>query len=749
MSYFHNQILGVDNGTALTLLPFAVRLDEGQSEPLTLRLEAGRVVGGLRPIGLNRRAVLRWLERHEIPWLAGASEVDGERLSAPLLQLATLVICADLRVRDIAALYAQAAGASLCLAQSLAEVSAAIEQAESHESVSLFLLNERLEEPLCQAVVEANRRRRAAGKVTLSYGFLSAFTPEQLAWLVVKSWVLFLRPHAARVGFAQWDFSRVDATARFRSARTGATHVQRNDAPWLDDEITMLGLRAHGAPFDVSMGRVVLCGKLDPPLPAERTLRAPSCFHDNVCFRMKAKEDAPTEVLRAVDASPLVWCLDSCASLPLTGNAFGNGTSYAFGLVAGAAVGVIGPFLDVMTQGAMNRHCEALLATGASLGRAVTAACSLEESDGFDKFLLIGSPDLRFLPVNRLEPQQEGKKWRYRLCGQRQYAWRLAIPPDLRPPVYVVGNDGGVHWERARCHWFEDGANRDLVVTLHEPADVDGWLLLGSEGNSNQQLYQEATRLLDNLKVLTLCPFVDPKSAAIERCRALTRLLRRVVRAPDRLQCRLDATVLMVNLQLALNALHREVADAFLAQVAAHDVNLDRIPGQGFELEPTERTNQSCPTCGVALYVTQAVWRRKRSYVRRWSQCVNCSGLAMVLKGSPLAVRPPVATTCPDEASLSITMEISNTADVPVQAMVAGLARQGSPNDAAGPVDVITPPGSTTSLRFNTPLDPRLPGVISYRLLVLCDAGVELFALKHVVEPATATAFSRIGLSGQ
>jgi hypothetical protein len=748
MSHFHNQMFGVDNGVAPTLSPFTIRLDEGQSEPLTLRLEAGRVVAGLRAIGLNRRTALRWLERHEISCIAGTSQADGERLPAPLLQLTTIVICADSRVRDIATLYAQATGTPFCLAQSPAEVSAAIEQAEFHESVSIFLLNERFEEPLCQAVVEANRRRRAAGKAALAYGFLTAFTPEQLAWLVVKSWVLFLRPHAARVGFAQWDFSNAAATVRFRSALTGATYVQRNEAPWLDDEITMLGLRAHGAPFDVSMGRVVLCGKLDPPLPAERTLRAPSCFHDDVCFRMKAEENAPTEVLRAVNASPLVWCLDSCASLPLTGNAFGNGTSYAFGLVAGSAVGVIGPFLDVMTQGTMNRHCEALLATGATLGQVAAAACSLEESHGFDKFLLIGSPDLRFLPVSRLEPQREGEKWRYRLCGERQYAWRLAIPPDLRPPVYVVGNDGGAHWERAQCHWSEDGANRDLVITLDEPAGVDGWLLLGSEGKSNKQLCREATQLQDNLKVLTLCPFAAPASATIERCLTLNRLLRRVVRATERVQSRLDATVLMGNLQLALNALHREVADAFLAQVAAHDVNLDRIPCYGFDLEPTERTSQSCPICGVALYVTQTVWRRKRSYVRRWSQCVNCSGVAMVLKDSPLAIRPPVALADPDGMSLSIALEIGNTADLPVQAMVAGLARKGSPDDAAGPVNLFIPPGVTTSLRFSTPLDPGRPGVISYRLLLLCDAGVELFALKHVVEPVAATVFAQTSLPG-
>jgi hypothetical protein len=722
-------------GAQNPLVPvLAVRLDDGQSEPLVLGFEARRIVASVRPSGLNRRAVAHWLERHEIPLLTGTVAAPADIPSVPLIQLATLVICIDPRIRDIAALYARSVGAKLRSAACPDEVLAEVEQVESQESVSIFVLNDRLDDTLCHAVTEANRRRRAAGRSVVTYGFLSAFTPEQLAWLVVKSWVLLRRPQEQCVGFGQWDFAASNPVARLRSPRTGATRTERVEAPWATDRIAVLGLRAHGAPFDASMGRVVLCGHLEPPLPRERTLRAPTCFHDGVCFRMKGTADAPTEVFRAVDASPLVWCLDSCASLPFTGNAFGEGTSYVFGLIAGAAVGVIGPFLDVTTGGAMNRQSEALLATGATLGQVAAAACRLERSLGFDKFLLIGSPDLRLLPPNRVEARRDGKRLRYQLRGERQYIWRLAIPPDFETPV-IVADDGGSHWAKARCHWFDDGSDRDLLVILDEPADMDGWLLVGSGGKSEEQLGNEAARLQDSLEVLTLYPFVDCESKEIERCHALAGQLLRVTQAPDRIRSRFEAALLLANLQPALDALHRRVADRFLAQVGAQDFNFDRMSSHGFDLEPTERTTRCCPACGAALYVTLTLWRKKRSYARRWVQCANCSGISMVLEDSPLEILPPVAVPNPDGRSFRITIEIRNRTTDPVEVLVAGLARHGSPGDAAGPVVVTLAPGSLECLHFSSPLDQRRPGVISYRVLVLCRAAVEFFALKFVLEP--------------
>jgi hypothetical protein len=724
--------------------PFAVCLSDTQAETLTLRSKLGMVVATLRSAGLNRGAIVRWCVRHEILLLDRSSDISGELLPGPLLQLPTFVVCVDSRVRDIASLYARSVGARLCVAESVAEVAAAIEQSETDESVSLFLLNDRLQEELCHAIAVANRSRRASGRVALSYGFFSAFTLEQLAWLVVKSWIIFLRPYPKRAGFAHYESSTGDSFVHFRSTETGATTIQHTVNPWLADDIMVLGLRSHGASFDVSMGHVVLCGKLDPPLPRQRRLRAPSCFHDNICFRMNGSNEAPTEILRAIDASPLVWCLESCASVPLTGNAFGEGTSYVFGLIAGAAVGVIGPFMDITTTGAMNHQCEVLLATGATLGETVAAVCNTQENTEFDKFLLIGSPDLRLLPLNRAEAERDGERWLFNLRGKFQYTWRLAIPPEVSEPIYVVGDDGNEHWTSATCYRFEHGLNRDLLVALDEPADVDGWVLVGVGGKSNQWFGEEATRIQNNLKVLRLCPFVDPKALSVERCQSLAKLLLRVTNVPDRLRCRVDTTISWANLQALLNELHLQVADTFVKQVAEHDVNLDRVPGHGFKLGPTKRTNERCPTCGVALYVTNALWRKKSSYVRRWIQCVNCSGVSMVLRDSPLVIQVPAADVSPDGLSLLINLEIGNRTELPVQALVAGLARRGSLDDRVGPIAVIVSPGSFESINFSAPLNPNVPGVISYRLLVLCDAGVELFAFKYVIEP-TVTPLSTNG----
>src|SRR5947207_3600037 len=116
--------------------PFAVCLSDTQTETLTLRSKAGLVVATLRSVGLNRGAIVRWLVRHEIPILDRSSDVSGDLLPEPLLQLPTFVVCVDSRVRDIASLYARSVGVRLCVAESPAEVAAAIEQSEANESVS-------------------------------------------------------------------------------------------------------------------------------------------------------------------------------------------------------------------------------------------------------------------------------------------------------------------------------------------------------------------------------------------------------------------------------------------------------------------------------------------------------------------------------------------------------------------------------------------------------------------------------------
>jgi hypothetical protein len=713
--------------------PLVARLDERARRPLSLSRESGQLVATLRPGGLKTPTLVDWLERHHVPFLIGGAPSD-EGLPPPLFQLATLVICADDRVRDLAVLYAHAADAPIVTVSTPEDVGGAI-GAAAPLSVTFVLLNSTLDEPLCQAAAAAARRHPG-----LSYGFLSAFTPEHLAWLIVKTWAMFLRPLPERVGFAEWSFSSPGATLRTRSVASGATTQEPVEAPWRADAVTMLSLRAHGAPFDVSMGDVVLCGRLDS-LPRDGIQQAPSCFHDGECFRMKPAPGAPIERLEAIDARPLVWTLDSCASIPFRDTAFGERTSYAFGLIAGAAVGVVGPFLDLTTKGDMSRHCEAVLATGGTLGEVVAAACALEPARGFDKFLLIGSPDLRLLPDRRLEGQRKGQQVVYQVRGEAQHAFRLSIPANIASPVHVVADDGGTHWAGARCHLFEHGAARDLIVVLEEPADVDGWLAIGSGAATDDQLVEEAWQTLDNLNAIRLYPFGDAVEAqSIARCRRLARLLRDVASHSSRLRCRIDAAPLLAGLMFALDDLHRQVAAGFLAAVSAHDVNLDRFASDRFDLQPTLHSDERCPTCGVALYVTQTHWRRRRSYARRWVQCPNCSGLSMTLEHSPLDVLPSGARRAEDR--LLVSIEVRNRGTAPVAAMVAGLARQSAVADAAGPLPLFLAAGESQRLEFALPLTGRAPGVLSYRLVVLCRAGVELFALKHLLTPADTAAIS-------
>jgi hypothetical protein len=727
VSQYSGDRLGGDRRTPPVL---AVRLDDRASEPLSLESASHNAIATLSTAGLNQAAVVQWLARHDVP-LVASSRVTKDPSAPVLVRLPTIVLCADHRIERLARLYARSVDAPLHLAATPDQVRTTIDRFGLGHSVTIILLNDRLEESLCHAAGVAARRRGA------SYGFLTGFTPEHVAWLIVKSWTMLLRPFPPTIGFASWSFTDGDATVRTRSASDGATHQARARAPWTASAVTVMSVRAHGAPFDASLGEVVLCGHVTPRLPLERTRRAPSCFHDGVCFRMASTGTVPTERLEATDALPLVWYLDSCASIPLTGCAFGEGTSYVFGLIAGAAVGVVGPFLDLTTEGSLTRHCEAVLATGGTLGESVAAACNIERGEGFDKFLLIGSPDVRIAAQHRIEGQRQGQRIVYSVRGERQYAFRLAVPSDLELPVHVVGDDGERMWTTAECHFLAHGRDRDLIVTLAEPADVDGRLTVAGGLTTNQQLAEQTSHIVDNLRVLRRVPFVGASERpAIARCRLLARVLRDVVDAPQRLRCRADAAVLLAHLTSELDALHQAIALRFLEAVAAHDVNLDRVAADGVQLRPTERSNQRCPTCRCALYATSTRSRHRSSYARRWVQCPNCSGLSLTPDNSPLDIALPVADR--DATGLSISLQIRNCSAFPARVTIAGLARKGSLDDALGPRALMLDSGELQRHTLRVPINATSPGVISYRLVFLCRGAVELLALKHVVAPDDA-----------
>jgi hypothetical protein len=709
----------------------SIALVDGQASPLRIDPSPGRLEFSLATDGLNRVLLDRWLIRHGVDAVSPGHDTGRPATIATALPLPTIVVVADPRVEDLARLHATLAGAPLRTADRPDSLGETVRGLPAGRSLTAVLLSDRLDEALCQSINAANQARRAAGLAPVRYGFLAALNRPHLAWLLVKTWVLLLSPPARTVTFSDWDFSGQQGMARTRDAASGRTSLYSLEAPWVDERVNVLSVRAHGASFDLSLGETVLCSHFSPPVPGNRITRGPSCFHDGVCFRMAPGRKGPTIRILAQDATPLVWCLDSCATLPFTGNAFGN-MAFAFSLIAGAAVGVMGPFLDIVTSGGLTRLYEAVIATGGSLSEAAAAACGFEPARGFDRFLLIGSPDLRLLPSSRVEPAQEGGRGRYLLWGHGQQIWRLAARAHGGSAPAIVGDDGDDIWASAHADRVEDEGGPSLLVTLPAPADMDGWLLVGAGGDSFQVLEREAARMADSLAMLQLYPFVDPDDELLARCRGWTEILRRAAGESSRVRARAETALALAKLRLSLEDLHQSLAERFLAEVAERDVSLDRIPGAGFDLEPTARAATACPGCGSALYVTRGRWSANHAYVRRWVQCANCAGIALAREDGRLVVRALTARLI--NGQLEIMVRLRNRSGRAIQATLAGQARRGPPESGWGPSVVKLEPRASRTLRFSVSGLSASPGVISYRLLALCDGDAQLYALRYPVE---------------
>src|SRR5262249_44080098 len=147
--------------------------------------------------------------------------------------------------------------------------------------------------------------------------------------------------------------------------------------------------------------------------------------------------------------------------------------------------------------------------------------------------------------------------------------------------LFVVNDDGAEHWTSARCHLVDDACGRSMLVTLDAPADVNGWLVV-TGGPTPEDFSAYAQRIEINLAMLLVYPFVSHGQEAIDRCEYWANALRDAAADSSRLRSRRDIAVAFGSLHLALEDLHRCVADQFLAEVASRDVSLDRLPGQGF-----------------------------------------------------------------------------------------------------------------------------------------------------------------------
>jgi hypothetical protein len=232
--------------------------------------------------------------------------------------------------------------------------------------------------------------------------------------------------------------------------------------------------------------------------------RAPICFWDGKCFRLNRDADAPIHLVPAVRAAPLFWFLDSCAAIPLAHNAFGTNTSYVYGLLAGAAVSVIGPYVVQASTVWRSAIYEGLLMTGATTGEAAQAVGRLSPREaGFYSYVLVGSPDLRLVEPRIVRPS-DGNGLTYILRGRGASAFRLRLPEHAPTATGVVADDGAHVWGDAFAQVIEPGQERELLVLLDPPRDVDGFVTLACTGKKDADFVQEAEEVTRRLRVLSL-----------------------------------------------------------------------------------------------------------------------------------------------------------------------------------------------------------------------------------------------------
>ena len=126
-----------------------------------------------------------------------------------------------------------------------------------------------------------------------------------------------------------------------------------------------------------------------------------------------------------------------------------------------------------------------------------------------------------------------------------------------------------------------------------------------------------------------------------------------------------------------------------------------------------------------------------REYVRHKATCPNCFGVVLRLPTSPLASVGISASTV--DGTFHLRVAPRSRADQPVRALVAVAPRRGPATHARGPTPVTVPAAGESQVDFELPA--AVAGVVTYRVLVVCDGAVELYT---AIDRAAPT---RVGVS--
>jgi hypothetical protein len=695
---------------------FSIALVDGPADELGLLLDGDHVLATVPRTGLNEAVVRDWAGRFGVAMRADVP--PDVRPAGAIGSLATAVLAPDPPVEGLAGAYASAVGAPLVPVADPDALAAAIATEPSASSATVVLRSERLDHHLIDALARGNAERVQSGRPPLAIGMVAAFDPPKLAWLLAKTLVCLGLTASRDAAIGRFD--GISNTVTTRSLGGGAAATARSE-PWIDRRTVAQSVVAHGAAFDLGLGDVVLCSHLDPPLPAERTAVAPSCFHDGICFRL-ARGDGPTTRRPAHEATPLFWGIDSCGTIPLRDNSFGQGSSYAFALLAGSAVAVIGSYLALTTTGLAARAFEALLEAGWSTGEIAVALGGVDHNAAdFNPYVCLGSPDLRLAPAGTTPGRLEHEVVPVRADGSDTVAIELAAGrPEIRD---VVDDDGDDAWRSAFARRVDAPGRSALVVAFDGPRRFAGELRLADAGRARGALVQRCDELGRHLGMLACHEFAGAHAARISALRASVAEAAATARAEYAVRAIPAAAQRLRSVGHELPALQESVAESFVQTVLERDVSFDRESENGFVAGELRRARESCHVCDGPLYVALDRWAADERQLRLKATCPNCFGVAMRPETSPLA-----SVEVDGEAAggaFRLRVRPRSAVDRPLSALVAAAPRRGGADGRAGVVAVAVPASGEVEAELEFGVTGG--GVVTYRILVLCEAAAELY----------------------